>query len=105
MGIFDRFRHRKDGVGGSGTGLKDRATQMMSSHPDQVDKGMDRAGQMVDDKTGHKYTDQIHTGMNKAKDMMSRQSGESGQQAGSEMPRPEMGTPGGETPPPPPPQG
>ncbi len=101
MGIFDRFRHHKDNAGG-GTALKDRASQMMSDHPDQVDKGMDRAGQMIDEKTGHRFTDQIDTGMDKGRSMLSR---ERDAQAGSAVPQPNPET--GETPPlpPQPPQG
>ena len=77
MGIFDRFRHHKDEASGMGTALKDRAAGMkddaagmMSKHGDQVGQGLDRAGRMIDEKTGGKYSDQINTGVGKAKDLL-----------------------------------
>jgi len=76
MGIFDVFKRHKDDARGTGTALKDRVTGMMSGHADKVDQGFDKAGQMVDEKTGNKYTDQINTGVGKAKDMYGRQPGQ-----------------------------
>ncbi|HZU56234.1 MAG TPA: antitoxin [Actinocrinis sp.] len=94
MGIFDRFKHSKTQGGGSGTAMMDRARGMLHGHSDQVNKGVDKAGQMVDDRTGHKYTDQINTGTGKAKDMLAEQGergagGEPG--VGPDMPQPGMG--------------
>lgn len=101
MGIFDRFKHSKSqGGGGSSTAMMDRARGMLHGHSDQANKGVDKAGQMIDDRTGHKYTDQINTGTGKAKDMLAEQGerdsgGEPG--AGSDMPQPGMGgMPGGD---------
>lgn len=76
MGIFDRFRHHKDNAGGAGTAVKDRLTGMASSHSSQVDQGLDKAGQLIDDKTGNKYGDQINTGVAKAKGMYGGQTGQ-----------------------------
>ena len=97
MGIFDRFKHSKTQGGGSGTAMMDRARGMLHGHSDQVNKGVDKAGQMVDDRTGHKYTDQINTGTGRAKDMLAEQ-GEQGERgaggepgAGPDMPQPGMG--------------
>ena len=102
MGIFDRFRHHKDDAGGSATALKDRAAGMMSKHGDQAGQGLDRAGQMIDEKTGGRYTDQINTGVGKAKDALGNRtdqaSGATGE-AGSDMPQPDAGMQGGEQPP------
>src|SRR5438309_928924 len=99
MGIFDRFRHHKDDAGGSATALKDRAAEMMSKHGDQAGQGLDKAGQMIDEKTGGKYSDQINTGVGKAKDMLGNQteqaSGAMGE-AGTDMPHPDPGAQGGE---------
>jgi antitoxin protein of toxin-antitoxin system len=100
MGIFDRFKHSKSQGGGSGTAMMDRARGMLHGHSDQVNKGVDKTGQMIDDRTGHKYTDQINTGTGKAKDMLAEQ-GERGSggepDAGSDMPQPGMGgMPGGD---------
>lgn len=77
MGIFDVFKRHKDDAGGTGTALKDRVTGMASGHRDQADRGIDKAGQMLDEKTGNKYGDQINTGAGKAKDMFGEQTGQS----------------------------
>lgn len=108
MGIFDRFKRGKDQGGGNAAALMDRARGMMHSHSDQVDKGVDKAGQVIDDRTGHKYTDQINTGASKAKEMLAEDGGQSsgrvgapGPEAGSDpdTPRPDgSGKPSGEQP-------
>jgi hypothetical protein len=54
MGILDKLRQHKD----------DAAVQ------NEAAKGAEQAGQMLDDKTGNKYTSQINTGVGKAEDMM-----------------------------------
>lgn len=106
MGIFDRFRHGKDQSSGSSTALMDRARGMLHGHSDQAGKGVDKAGQMIDERTGHQYTDQINTGANKAKEMLAEQGGQGSGTAGeagasSDMPAPDTGgMQGGETPPP-----
>lgn len=73
MGILDRFKQEKSQGGGTGTPLMDRAREMLHSHSGQVDEGVDKAGRMIDDRTGHKYAGQIHTGVKKAKDMLAKQ--------------------------------
>lgn len=106
MGIFDRFRHGKDQSGGSSTALMDRARGMLHGHSGQVDKGVDKAGQMADERTGHRYTDQINTGTGKAKEMLAEQGGQGSSMTAepgpeSETPRPETGgMQSGEAPPP-----
>ncbi len=47
MGILDKLRQHKD----------DAAVQ------NEAAKGVEQAGQMLDDKTGNKYTGQINTGV------------------------------------------
>ncbi|HEV3169892.1 MAG TPA: antitoxin [Actinocrinis sp.] len=54
MGILDKLRQHKD----------DAAVQ------NEATKGIDQAGQMLDDKTDNKYTGQINTGVGKAEEMM-----------------------------------
>ncbi len=105
MGIFDRFRHSKE-QGGT-TALMDRARGMLHGHSDQVSKGVDKAGQMIDERTGHKYTDQINTGAGKAKEMLAGQGGQSSPMTGEPGSGPDMpdsgkgDVPGGEVPQPP----
>jgi hypothetical protein len=48
MGIFDR--------------LKGKAKE----HPDQVEQGLDKAGQFADDKTGGKHSEQVNKAEEKA---------------------------------------
>lgn len=94
MGILDRFKQEKSQGGGTGTPLMDRAREMLHGHSGQVDKGVDKAGRMIDDRTGHKYTGQIHTGVKKAKEMLTKQGdraphqpGEPGTGTGTETPQ------------------
>ena len=99
MGIFDVFKRHKDDAGGTGTALKDRVTGMMSGHGDQANQGLDKAGQMMDEKTGNKYSDQINTGVSQAKDMYGGQTGQADDtaQADSDMPtNPDPGAQGGD---------
>jgi len=99
MGIFDRFRHHKGEAAGAGTALKDRAAGMMSAHGEQAGQGLDRAGKLIDEKTGGKYSDQINTGVGKAKDLLGHQTGqESGamDETTPNLPHTDMGTQPGE---------
>jgi len=103
MGIFDRFKHSRNQGGGSSTALMDRARGMLHGHGDQVNKGVDKAGQMVDERTGNRYADQISTGTGKAKEMLAEEEQGSGMTqdpaTGADMPHPEMGgMPGGDAP-------
>ena len=106
MGIFDIFRRHKDeNTGGSGTALKDRVTGMAAGHGDQVNRGLDKAGQMADEKTGNRYSDQINTGVNKTKDMFGQQTGQGSGAVGEstpETPNPGIGTQADDTQPQPP---
>ena len=48
--------------------MRDKAEDFAGDHPDQVDEGVEKAGDFVDDKTGDKYSDQIDQGQEKAGD-------------------------------------
>ncbi len=48
MGIMDRFKK-----------VKDQATDMAGEHGDKIADGVDKATDVVDDKTGGKFTDQL----------------------------------------------
>jgi antitoxin protein of toxin-antitoxin system len=45
---------------------KDKAQDAASQHGDQMDAGIDKAGQAADSRTGGKYSDQVQTGTEKA---------------------------------------
>ncbi|HEX3816166.1 MAG TPA: antitoxin [Mycobacteriales bacterium] len=56
MGIFDS--------------AKDKMKDLAGDHEDQVDQGLDKVGDVADDKTGGKYSDQIDQGKDKAGDYL-----------------------------------
>ena len=49
-------------------GIFDKAKDAIGDHPDQVDQGISKAGDLADDKTGNKYTEKIDQGENLVKD-------------------------------------
>ncbi|MGW0217224.1 antitoxin [Micromonospora chokoriensis] len=44
----------------------DKAKDFANKHDEQVDKGMEKAGDMADRRTGGKYTDKIDKGVDQA---------------------------------------
>jgi hypothetical protein len=60
MGFLDKLR-------GKG-GLKDKAVDFAKEHDDQVDQGIDKAADAVDDATHGKYNEKIDGAAEKAKD-------------------------------------
>jgi gas vesicle protein len=46
--------------------LTDKARGTVSEHSDQIDDGIDKAAEFVDDKTKRKYSDKIETVQSKA---------------------------------------
>jgi hypothetical protein len=46
----------------------DKVKDLANKHDDQVDKGLERAGEEVDQRTGEKYSDQIDKGVTAAQD-------------------------------------
>jgi hypothetical protein len=57
-------------------GLKDKMKGRLSQHGDQAKTGVDKAGDMVDEKTGGKHADKVDTAQEKARGMIDKQSGE-----------------------------
>ncbi|HSA49765.1 MAG TPA: antitoxin [Yinghuangia sp.] len=53
-------------------GLLDSIKEKLAPHHDKVEKGVDKAADMVDKKTGGKYGDQIDKGAEKAKDTLAQ---------------------------------
>ena len=56
MGFLDRF--------------KKKATAVVDEQGDKIGAGMDKAADLVDDKTGGKFGDKIDMGVDKAKDAL-----------------------------------
>jgi MT0933-like antitoxin protein len=52
-------------------GIFDRAKDAMSGQSEQVDAGVEKAGDMVDEKTEGKYPEQVDQGQEMAKDKLS----------------------------------
>ncbi|MDY7089033.1 MAG: antitoxin [Actinomycetota bacterium] len=47
-------------------GLMDKAKDFADKHDDQVDKGIEKAGDQVDQRTGGKYTSQVDRAQDEA---------------------------------------
>ena len=56
MGFFDRFRRK--------------ASTAVDEHGEKIGAGIDKTADVVDDKTGGKYSQQVDTGADKAKDTL-----------------------------------
>lgn len=61
MGLFDKLRKGKD-----------QAAGLAKQHEDKIDSGIDKAADVIDDKTGGKHTDKIDEGAEKAKDAIDK---------------------------------
>ncbi len=55
MGLFDE--------------IKEKATELIQGHSDKVDEAVEKAGDMVDEKTGGKFSDQVDAAQEKAKEV------------------------------------
>jgi hypothetical protein len=51
----------------------DKVKEMLGQHSDKAEQGIDKAGDMIDDKTGGKYSDKIDSAQEKAKDMLGQE--------------------------------
>jgi MT0933-like antitoxin protein len=51
-------------------GIFDKAKDALSGQQDKVDAGVEKAGDMVDDKTEDKYTERVDQGQEMAKDKL-----------------------------------
>ncbi|MFF4314339.1 antitoxin [Streptomyces sp. NPDC001507] len=63
-----------DGIGGI-DGLKnlaDKAKEVAEEHGDAIGAGLEKAGDLVDERTDGKYTEQIDTGVAKARQLVER---------------------------------
>ncbi|WP_330282070.1 antitoxin [Streptomyces sp. NBC_00588] len=65
MGLLDNLK-------GKLSPAKDRMSGFAQQHGDKIAHGLDRAAQVVDEKTKGKYSDRIQTGTGKAKGAMDR---------------------------------
>ncbi|WP_030017545.1 antitoxin [Streptomyces monomycini] len=54
----------------------DKLKQMLKGHEDQAGKGVDKAGDFVDEKSQGKYSSQVDTAQDKLKDQLGRDQGQ-----------------------------
>ncbi|MFF7356063.1 MULTISPECIES: antitoxin [Streptomyces] len=57
--------------------LKDEAEDIAEAHGDKIADGLEKAGDLIDDKTEGKHSDTIDTAVDKAQDLV-RKLGENG---------------------------
>jgi hypothetical protein len=57
-------------------GFMDKVKGMLGGHADQAHQGIDKAGDVVDDKTGGKYAQHVDKGQDAAKDALGKQDGD-----------------------------
>lgn len=62
MGLADSIKNAGDG------NLADKAKETANNNDERVDAGVDRAGDVVDDKTGGKLEGQVDKGQDALKD-------------------------------------
>ncbi len=53
-------------------GMLDKAKDLISGNKEQVKGGIDKAADLVDDKTGNQHSDKIDTAAEKAKDAIDK---------------------------------
>ena len=63
MGMFDE--------------MKDKAGELAREHGDKIDDAIEKAGNMVDEKTGGKHSDKIDAAQQKARDAADKLAGDS----------------------------
>ncbi|MFJ9372286.1 antitoxin [Streptomyces sp. NPDC101455] len=52
--------------------LKDKAEEVAEEHGDKIAEGLEKAGDLVDEKTDGKHSEQIDTAVDKAQDLVAR---------------------------------
>ncbi|MFI6682497.1 antitoxin [Streptomyces sp. NPDC050485] len=55
--------------------VMDKLKQMLKGHEEQAGKGIDKAGDFVDEKTQGKYSGQVDTAQDKLKDQLGQDRG------------------------------
>lgn len=74
----------------SNEGIFDKVKNFLQGHPEQADQGLDKAGGLINDRTGGTYSDQIAKG----DEMVRQQLGVPGAQAETTQPAPGGPLPG-----------
>jgi hypothetical protein len=53
--------------------ILDKVKELLGQHSDKAQQGIDKAGDVINDKTGGKYSDKIESAQDKAKDMLGQE--------------------------------
>ena len=53
--------------------ILDKVKELLGQHSDKAQQGIDKAGDVINDKTGGKYSDKIESAQDKAKDYLGGQ--------------------------------
>jgi hypothetical protein len=61
-------------------GIFDKAKDALSGQEDKVDAGVEKAGDMVDEKTGGKYGEQVDKGQDLANEKLGEMTGDQPEQ-------------------------
>ena len=61
-------------------GIFDKAKDAIGEHSEQVDAGIDKAGDFVDERTDSKYVDQVDQGQEMAKEKLRKGSADQPEQ-------------------------
>ncbi|MCD1144481.1 antitoxin [Kocuria sp. LUK] len=61
-------------------GFADKAKDFAGQHPDQVQQGIDKAGDTVDERTGGQHAEHVDTAQEKAGDFLTGGQDEGGEQ-------------------------
>ena len=57
-------------------GIFDKAKDLLNEHNDKVDQGIDKAAELIDQKTGGQHTEQIDQAAEQAKQAMDNTGGQ-----------------------------
>jgi hypothetical protein len=60
--IWDRIKREYE------MSFMDRAKDFADDHDEQVDQGIEKAGDLIDDRTGNRYSEQIDKGTDQAQE-------------------------------------
>ena len=62
MGLFDEIKDKAEE-------LKDKAVELVQGNSDKVDEAVEKAGDLIDEKTGGQFSDKVDMAQEKAKEV------------------------------------
>jgi hypothetical protein len=65
--------HHMDSGGTYFMSILEKVKGMLGQHSDKAKKGIDKTGEVINEKTGGKYDEQVQSTQDKAKDMLDRE--------------------------------